>query len=304
MSLELFLQSFISYIFNSLFYISFKIFNYFTSDENALRCSMKLFMFFPQYYFSISIQALFRSLLKHTKLDPLENFNNNGKVPFYTISNNQNPSEEILSILYIHGDEYTSRRQFCTELYHRIQNKFPNRKVEVHIPIYRSSPEHSIENSLSDIAIIYNNLKKKSRKLWIVADSFGGCLAVQLATELSEIDCSGMILLSPITNLYCDYPSFENIKDDCFYPIEAKKMIQSRIKPESLHNVSFIPISIPIYIFVSQNELCRDDARDLYRINRHARLYETPNTIHLFPLFWHLHEKGNQALYKIVSIVK
>ena len=234
MSLELFLRSFISYIFNSLFYILFKIFNYFTSDENALRYSMKLFIFFPQYYFSISIQPLFRSLLKHTKPDPLEYFDDNNKVPFYRITNNQNPSQDILSILYIHGDEYTSRRQFCTELYHRIQNKFPNRKIEILIPIYRSSPEHSIENSLSDIANIYKYLKRQSRKLWIIADSFGGCLAVQLATELSELDCDGMVLLSPITNLYCDYPSFENIKDDCFYPIEAKKMIQSRINTESL----------------------------------------------------------------------
>jgi len=283
MSLELFLRSFISYIFNKLFYILFKILNYLTSDENALRFCMKIFIYFPQYYFSISIQTLIRSLLKYTKPDILEYFHTNSNVPFYIISNNKNPSQDILSILYIHGDEYTSRRQFCTELYHRIQNKFPYRKIEVYIPIYRSSPEFSIDNSLNDIAIIYKHLKEKSRKLWIIADSFGGCLAVQLATELSELDCNGMILLSPITNLY---------------HIEGKKMIQSRI-----NNISFIPISIPIYIFVSQNELFRDDARDLYRINRHSRLYETPNTVHLFPLFWHLHEKGNYALSKMVTLI-
>jgi predicted alpha/beta hydrolase family esterase len=264
---------------------------------------MRIFIYIPQYYFSISIQTLFSYLLNTKKTNSLENVNNKDKVSFYTITNQHNLSEDVLSILYIYGDNYTSRRHFCTELYHRIQNKCPNRKIEIHIPNYRSFPEHPIECSLNDIAIIYKDLKKKSRNLWIIADSLGGCLTIQLATEMSELDCTGIILLSPITNLYCDYPSFENIKDDCWHSIEAKKMIQSKINPESLHNVSVVPISIPMYIFVSQNELYRDDARDLYRINRHARLYEISNTVHLFPLFWHLHEKGNQALNKIVSII-
>jgi len=303
MSIDLNLQQFLSYIFNILFYSLFKICNYFTSDYNSLRICMRLFIYYPQYYFSISIQKLFRSLLGHTKITPLENLDDKGTVPIVTITNEHNVSEDILSILYIHGDEYTSRRHFCTELYRRLEHKFPSKKIEIHIPLYRSYPEYSIENSLSDIAVVYKDLKKKSRTLWIIADSFGGSLVIQLATELSELDCDGMILLSPITNLYCDYPSFESVKDDCLYPIEAKKMIQSRMNMEALHNISIIPISIPIYIFVSRNELCRDDSRDLYRINRHARLYETPDTVHLFPLFWHIHEKGNRALSKMVSLV-
>jgi predicted alpha/beta hydrolase family esterase len=264
---------------------------------------MRLFVYYPQYYFSISIQKLFRVLLCYTKPILLEHLDNTGRVPLITITNNQNFSEDVLSILYIHGDEYTSRRQFCTELYRRVEHKFPSKKIEIHIPLYRSFPEHSIEDSLSDLAVVYKDLKKKKRKLWIIADSFGGCLAVQLATELSEIDCEGMILISPITNLYCEYPSFESVKDDCLYAIEAKKMIRSRINPDSIHSISIIPISIPIYIFVSKNELCRDDSRELYRINRHARLYEIPDAIHLFPLFWHIHEKGNRSLSKMVTLI-
>jgi acetyl esterase/lipase len=303
MSIYLYINCIISYFFNVLFYIFLKFLKYFTSDHKALRICTRIFIYVPQYYFSIPIQTLFRSLLNTKKINSLEQFNNKEKVPFYTITNEDHLSKDIVSILYIHGDDYTSRRNFCTELYDRIQNKCPNRKIEIHIPLYRSFPEYSIECSLNDIAIIYKYLKEKSRNLWIIADSIGGSLAIQLATEMSELDCTGIILLSPITNFYCDYPSFEYIKDDCLYPIEAKKMIQSKINPQSLHNVNIIPISIPIYIFVSQNELYRDDARDIYRINRHARLYEISNTVHLFPLFWHVHEKGNQALNKIVSII-
>ena len=274
----------ISYLFNLLFYFVFKICNYFILDHRALRFCLRLFIYYPNYYFSIPIQTLFHSLLTHTRISPLECFNNKNKVPMFTITNKKNISKNVLSILYIHGDEYTSRRMFCTELYHRIQKKFPNRKIEIHIPLYRSLPKYSIENSLNDIANVLQCLKKKTDNLWMIADSFGALVAVQLATELSELDCSGIVLLSPITNL-------DSIKS------------RTKVKSSTINSLDVIPISIPIYIFFSDNESCRDDSRELYRINRHTRLYEIPDTVHLFPLFWHIHEKGNCALTKIVTLV-
>lgn len=271
------------YLFYILYYISYIIYK---NKHRAVQLSVRCSTWLQSKYFPVWVIRLpFLSVLHPDPSDvDREDRSVINRTVLYRVSNKQTDYQQKRSIFFVHGGgfvsgDYQSYRSFCLELVRRTDDRCP---IEIWFPEYRLCPENHVGDSISDILMLYQEIQRTGSTPLIIADSAGAFLAIQLLQSVSR--CPGLLLLSPILNV-----------SPCFFGNKS-----------SIYSIDYSKIP-PVTVWLSDTEIFSEDGvqfvNDVIKYGGNAKLYKYRDTVHLWMLFWFLHEEGEQAMGEILDTI-
>lgn len=226
--------------------------------------------------------------------DHLHIFND---VPVFRICHNQELCTKD-EILYIHGGgfvsgDYAGYRAFCQCLYDKTS-------MDLIFPVYPLCPENSMEDAVNSIVSVYMKMRRIYKRVWVIADSAGGNITL-LALSRCKIVPYGVVLISPVTDLTCSWPQYND--DAMLDPLVTSLVFRLLVRDGiSCINANLSKIE-NVHVFVGRQELLYYDSLKLRNIIKDILLYEYDNVIHSWPLFWDMHPEGMDAINKITNIL-